>query len=226
MAAAATPEARVAITLPPLNIDVVTFTIVGDSPLIVHAWSAKAKKEMLDRQMGIPRQKKEKKNPRQDFEESMYRMADGGYGFPSVAFKAAAVTACTSVANVTKVAARQAFHVVGESALIRGAFAEAAMRLDLVRIEGCEPQMREDAVRVGMGTADLRYRAQFWPWSATLTVRLNAAVLSAAEMANLLNNAGFGVGIGEWRPARDGQNGMFHVGAPADRPAAARKGKR
>lgn len=213
---AAKTEGSVAITLPELKIAIVKLTIVGDTPLIVHAWSAKAKKEMLDKQMGVPRQKKERKDPLRDFEESLYRLPDGGYGFPSVGIKSAAVTACTSVANITKVAARQAFHMVGEPSLIQGVFANAAMRLDLVRIEGAEPEMREDMVRIGMGTADIRYRAQFWPWSASLTIRINAAILSAAEMANLLNNAGFGVGIGEWRPERDGQNGMFHVGSTAE----------
>jgi hypothetical protein len=28
---------------------------------------------------------------------------------------------------------------------------------------------------------------------------------------NLFNVAGFAVGVGEWRPERDGSNGMFHV---------------
>ena len=28
---------------------------------------------------------------------------------------------------------------------------------------------------------------------------------------NLLNRAGFGVGIGEWRPEKDGQFGRFRV---------------
>jgi hypothetical protein len=71
--------------------------------------------------------------------------------------------------------------------------------------------MREDMVRVGMGTADLRYRASFWPWSAIVRVRFNANVLSAAQIVNLFNTAGFAVGIGEWRMEKDGQSGSFHV---------------
>jgi hypothetical protein len=121
----------------------------------------------------------------------------------------------TPVAGITKVAARQAFHVVGEQSTVRGAFNGALMRLDLVRILGSEPEMREDMVRVGMGTADIRYRAQFWPWHATVRVRFNRNVLSAAQIINLFNTAGFGVGIGEWRSEKDGQHGMFHA-ATAD----------
>jgi len=71
--------------------------------------------------------------------------------------------------------------------------------------------MREDMVRVGMGTADLRYRGEFADWSAKLLVRYNANVLSESQILNILNVAGFAVGVGEWRPERDGMSGMFHV---------------
>ena len=199
------------IELPPLNLEIIEVTLIGDTPLISHAWSEKAKREMLDKQMKVAKPAKEAKDPHQDFEQSLYRIEGGGYGFPSVAFKAAAVTACTSVAGITKVAARQAFHVMGTQSAVRGAFNGALMRMDLVRILGSEPEMREDMVRVGLGTADIRYRGQFWPWHATVRVRFNRNVLSAAQIVNLFNTAGFGVGIGEWRPEKDGQFGMFHV---------------
>lgn len=64
---------------------------------------------------------------------------------------------------------------------------------------------------VGMGTADIRYRAEFPDWKARVLVRYNANVLSEAQILNLLNVAGFAVGVGEWRPEKDGQYGMFHV---------------
>ena len=34
-----------------INIERVTMALEGDSPLIVHAWSEKAKREMLEKQM-------------------------------------------------------------------------------------------------------------------------------------------------------------------------------
>jgi len=202
---------NVGIELPALNIGYMEVTLIGDSPLIVHAWSEKAKKEMLDKQMKKAKSAKEPKDPKADFEASMYRMDDGGYGFPSVAFKGAAVTAGTSVAGLTKIQARQAFHILGEDADIEGAFEGSKSRVNLVRIEGSEPTMREDMVRVGMGTADLRYRPEFTSWRVKIGVRYNRNVLSEAQILNLLNVAGFAVGVGEWRPEKDGQYGMFHV---------------
>lgn len=205
-----------AIELPRLDIRLMEVTIVGDSPLIVHAWSEKSKREMLDKQLKKAKGAKEAKDPKADFAASLYRLADGGFGFPSVGFKSAAVTACTSVAGITKIAARQAFHILGEDVDVKGAFDGTSARHNLVRIEGGEPTMREDMVRVGMGTADLRYRGEFADWHAKVLVRYNANVLSESQILNILNVAGFAVGVGEWRPERDGMAGMFHVANESD----------
>jgi hypothetical protein len=76
--------------------------------------------------------------------------------------------------------------------------------------------MREDMVKIAMGTADLRYRGEFSDWHARLLVRYNANVLSESQILNLINVAGFAVGVGEWRPEKDGMNGMFHVADERD----------
>lgn len=220
---AKTPKKEnIGIEFPVLDLQMMEITLIGDSPLIVHAWSHKAKKEMLDKQTKRAQGAREAKDPKADFEASMYRLSDGGYGFPSVAFKNSAVTAGTSVAGLTKIAARQAFHILGEDADINGAFNGSKSRVNLIRIEGSEPQIREDMVKVGMGTADLRYRAEFSGWHAKILVRFNANVLSPAQILNLLNTAGFAVGVGEWRPEKDGQSGLFHVATEADIKALAK----
>ena len=181
--------------LPPLQVNLLRIVLVGDTPLIVHKWSDKAKKMMLDKQMKKASAGKEAKDPEKDFEDSLYKLPNNEYGFPIIGFKSAAVTACTSIGNVTKVAARQAFHVDGDFAVIRGD----------------APTMREDMVRVGMGTADIRYRAEFRTWWTDIAVKHNANVMSAEMILNLFNTAGFAVGVGEWRPEKDGQFGRFRV---------------
>lgn len=182
------------ITLAALTLQHYTITLEGDSPLIVHAWSAKAKQEMLDKQQGAPKKKKAFRDPQQDYEQAFYRLEDGRPAFPTIAFKAAVVDAASQVDGITKVFLRGAFHTIGE----------------LVAIDGA-PRMREDMVRVGMGTSDLRYRPEFPAWSVALPIRLNTAALKLEALLSLFNQAGFSVGVGEWRPQRDGSNGMFHV---------------
>lgn len=99
-------DAPVGIQLPKLQIERFDIDLVGESALICHAWSDKAKKMMLDKQMKRAKGGKEAKSPEQDFEDSLYPHPDGGYEFPAVAFKAAAVDPCSYLDGMTKVAAR------------------------------------------------------------------------------------------------------------------------
>jgi hypothetical protein len=203
MAAVAEP---IAIEIPKIDVRQAQIRLVGDSPLISHAWSEKAKKQMLDKQMKKAKTAKEAKDPHGDYVDSLYWLsakpakpsekdiAKAKFGFPCVAFKAAAVGACRFSEGIKMTEARGAFHVVGEFAEIHGS-----------------PRMREDMVRVGMGTADIRYRGEFAQWGVDLTVSYNGAALSLEQIVNLFNIAGFGVGIGEWRPEKDGSYGRFHV---------------
>lgn len=184
------------IQIPQIEIERMVIKVIGDSPLVVHKWSEKAKKEMLDKQMKVAKKGREAKDPQRDFEESIYHHPDGGYGFPSIAFKCAAVDACRFTDGTKMTVARGAFHVEGE----------------FVKIKGDEPKPREDMVRVGMGTADIRYRAEFTNWSAEIPISYNRHALSKEQIVNLFNLAGFGVGVGEWRPEKNGQFGRFHVG--------------
>lgn len=201
------------ITIPAIDIRQAIIKIVGDSPLIVHKWSEKARKEILDKQMKKAKSKgHDAKDPVKDFIESMYwldgepeektekgfveAIGNGArFGFPSVAFKAAAVAAGYR-AGVTpnKVSANAAFHIDGE----------------FVEIVGV-PEMREDMVRVGMGTADIRYRGEFKEWSAIIAVKYNAGSISLEQLINLFNLGGFACGVGEWRVEKGGAFGMFHV---------------
>lgn len=168
--------------------------IRGTSPLICHRWTEKAKKEMLDKHMNKPQKAKEAKDPERDFEGSLYRLEDGsGYGFPAVAFKSAAVRAGKQV-GLVMVDLRTWFHVRGE----------------LVRIDG-EPRPREDMVRLNGTKPDIRYRGEFPEWSTTVEVEVNESKLSVDQLVSLFDGAGFGVGVGEWRPERDGQYGRFEV---------------
>lgn len=211
MAAKKTNEA---IVIPAIQIETATIKIKGTSPLIMHKWSEKAKREMLDKQMKKAKTKgHEAKDPVVDFIDSLYWLegeptdkteqgfeeaiesGKARFGFPSVAFKASAVSGGYR-AKVTKdkVGMNAVFHILG----------------DFVEINGI-PQMREDMVRIGMGTADIRYRGEFPEWSALLPIQYNAGAVTLEELANLFNLGGFSVGVGEWRPEKGGSYGMYTV---------------
>ena len=74
--------------------------------------------------------------------------------------------------------------------------------------------MREDMVKIGgvSKVSDLRYRPMFKNWKMKLTISYNAnAGMTFEQITNYINMAGFMNGIGEWRPEKYGQFGMFHV---------------
>ncbi len=185
------------IQLRPPKIETIEVTLEGTSSLISHRWSDKAKKMMRDTQAKAAKTPREIRNPQKEYEDSIYWTEDGRPGMPSVAFKAAAVRAGT-YSDMKMTFTRGAFHIAGE----------------LVPIDG-EPSMREDMVRLNGKVADFRYRAEFKTWSSTVPLQYNSSVISVEQLVNLFVLAGFAVGVGEWRPERNGQHGRFEVGAVA-----------
>lgn len=211
---AKTASTTTEVTIPAINIQYLTLRVVGDSPLIIHAWAEKAKREILEKQMKKAKTKGyDIRNPVMEFIDSLYwlegkpeeytevafqKAIESGtakFGFPSVGFKAAAVSAgYRGGVTKDKVSMNGAFHIDG----------------DFVEIFGT-PIMREDMVKIGMGTADLRYRGEFKEWYSDVKVKYNASVLTPELIANLFNLGGFACGLGEWRPEKGGSFGMFHV---------------
>jgi len=194
-------EEPTAITVGRLTRAEVKVTVEGITPLIVHRFDEKARAMMLADQQGKKKAGKEKRDPEGDYNRSRYILDGDRDGFPAVGLKAAVVNAATHFDKLTKVLLKQAVWVGGEGAQ------------QLIAINGT-PEMREDVVRVGMGTADLRFRAMYWPWSMDLTVGFIASSVSAETVVNLIDAAGMG-GIGEWRPSAPksatGSYGQFQV---------------
>lgn len=223
----ATAKSTEVVEIRPIDMKTVEVTLVGDTPMIMHAWSEKAKRMMLEAQQGKAKGKKKPiKNPVDDFIQSMYwltekptypddsseeiceeafnkAIANGAkFGFPVTAFKQAAISAAYRMGWVK--------NQMG----LRGAFFIESEYGDMVEIKSDTPIMREDMVKIAGGTADIRYRGEFRNWSATFKVKYNAnGEFSLENIINIINAGGTICGVGEWRPERDGQFGMYHVKA-------------
>lgn len=174
--------------------------LLGTAPLIVHRFSEKAKRQMLDAMQGR-KSPKSPKDPQAEYDAAFYRFADGGYGFPVVAFKGATVGGARFYAGVTMRELKQYLFVRGEVG-VNGQ--------GLARIVG-EPHMREDVVRVGRGGTDLRYRPEFTEWRTDLLVTYVTSSLTRQSVLSLIDAGGMGVGVGEWRPERDGDFGTYRI---------------
>lgn len=182
--------------------------IVGTSPLIVHNFSEKSKRQMLEAQQGVKRAK-EPRNPDAEYEASFYRIHDEGkpdrYGFPTVAFKAATIGAARFYGKSIKMTEIRQFM------FFRGLYTKADPQ-ELTEILGT-PEKREDVVRLGgmSRSADLRYRPMFPEWSAVLEVVYVQDRLSQDSVLSLIDAGGLGVGVGEWRPEKDGTFGTYRI---------------
>lgn len=63
---------EVTVEIPAIEIKTFQLKLVGDTPFISHAWSEKAKREMLEKQMKKATKGKEAKDPFMDFCNSLY----------------------------------------------------------------------------------------------------------------------------------------------------------
>lgn len=205
----------VAIEIPQLKMETAIIHVVGDTPLIVHKWSEKAKKEIRDKQMKKATTKKEAKDPVADFIDTLYWL-DGEpeekteeaftaainngarFGFPATGFKQCAIMGAYRLGADIKT-------TVAKAAII--------IPCEYIEIKGKAVTMREDMVKVGgiSKVADIRYRAQIEDWEADIPVKYVSSVMSLEQVINLFNLGGFACGVGEWRNERNGIFGAFHV---------------
>lgn len=201
------PKETKVVELLPIQIEEFEIKVVGLSPLITHRFSEKAKKQIEDKQQKRAKEAKQARDPHEEFLSSTYPMpghvagVEGcKYGFPAICFKQAAIAACSYVPDLTKVMTRGAFHIMAPEG-------------GLVELKYESMRRVEHPVTIGMGTRDMRYRAEFNNWSAVLKIRHNAGALSAEQICNLLNLGGFCSGVGEMRASQAiaDQFGQFQV---------------
>lgn len=205
----------VSVEIPQLKMETAVIHVVGDTPLIVHKWSEKAKKEIRDKQMKKASTKKEAKDPVADFIDTLYWLdgepeektqegfekalaAGARFGFPATGFKQCAIMGAYRLGADIKT-------TVAKAAII--------IPCEYIEIKGKAVTMREDMVKVGgiSKVADIRYRAQIEDWEADIPVKYVSSVLSLEQVINLFNLGGFACGVGEWRNEKNGVFGSFHV---------------
>ena len=181
--------------------------LVGTAPLIVHKFSEKSKRQMLDAMQGR-KSPKEAKDPEAEYEAAFYKHDDDGYGFPVIAFKAASVSACRFFGkSMPMTLARQCIFFDAEFSKRDGQ--------KLARIVGTT-HMREDVTRVGMGGTDLRYRPEFTEWSTEVELTFVKSMLTRESVLSLIEAGGMGVGVGEWRPEKKGDFGTYAIDETRD----------
>lgn len=198
------------VTIQPLRESVAEFDLQGITPYLQLRFSQKAKTKMQTTQEAGQQAKgkriKEARDFEADFTAATYRMADDSYGIPAAAFRNAMISACRTIGFKMTIAKLSIF--------IEPDGFDVQDGTPLVRIAGA-PESKIDPVRNANGVADLRVRAMWRHWGATVRVRWDTQQFSPDDVYNLLMRAGKQVGVGEGRP--DSRNsaglgmGMFEI---------------
>lgn len=188
-----------AIQLKAIQSKQLTFTISGISPLIQHSWSEKSLRQMREKQNGRKTKNRDARDPESEAIEATYFTDNGAYGIPAMAFKSALISAAHKDIGIEKTLLRKALFIKCDDSN------------GVLPMQCSEPVVREDCVRVGAGSADLRYRPEFREWSVAIPITFDSELLRVEDVINLVDRAGFGCGIGEWRPERGGEFGRFKV---------------
>lgn len=203
------------VVIPSLRQETFEMHVVGSSGLLVHQFGTDARQAIEDKQTGAATGGREFRDPEKEWKDAIYVFPghevgkkNCRYGFPAIAFKKAAVNACRYVEGLTMTKARGAFFVKADA---------DAKGPGLVEIIGT-PVRHDSMVRTATGVSMPRYRGVFEEWSSTFEVSFNPTILSADQLVNLFQSAGFHVGIGEMRPEQNGgEYGQFVVSMPAER---------
>ena len=184
------------IEIKPLEVTRFAMTLQGTTPLICDAFSEERRRRLESTQTGVARDKLSARRPDQEFEDALYRLPDGRYGFPKLGVRKAIAVAATRMSDT------------------KGTEMLAAFMIDTpdeyLALDAAEPEMRRDHV-TRMGRANLAYRAQFYPWSLSVPVKLHEPIVTLNEFIDIVSKAGIGVGIGNWRPEKKGDFGTFEV---------------
>src|SRR6185437_15859357 len=154
------------IVIPSPKIEVISIPIEGITSLIIHAWSEKAIRQMLSKQMKLPTTGKDAKDPDADFIEARYIVKEGKREWDGIlccAFKQAIVGACRQVDGFHMTTAQRCFFVEADGHCVKPIEFEGRLfnqTHDLIRING-EPRMRMDMARNDNGSADIRFRPEY-----------------------------------------------------------------
>lgn len=174
------------------------------SPLITHKWSEKAIRQIEEKGKGKKTKDRDARDPTAEADAATYWTEDNQHGVPAMAVKKAMVSAAHKDIGFEKTLVRKSIFV---SCKDRGGVLPLILKQ--------EPEIDVSPVRVGQGSADIRYRPVYRDWELDLDIEYDQDMVTPEDIVNLLNRAGFGIGLCEGRPEKNGENGRWEVSTEA-----------
>lgn len=190
--------------------ETIELCIVGTTPMIQQAMSAKVRAGLL-----LPPQKKNaaekagslKHEPLQEYRGAFYRTrgtdAPTAIGMPAGAFKAMIGAAALRMPGVKRTEVEQLTYIEGDTT---------------IPVYGV-PQMLMSVVRSAdmNRTPDIRTRPILPKWALRVRVGFVIPIMNRTAVVNLISAAGVFIGLSDWRPEKGSGNfGQFRICDPTD----------
>lgn len=191
------------IEIAPIQMGRLVCHVVGDTPMIMHRFSKKAREQLLfpkGRANAAEKAENLKHDPLTEYRECIYRNRSDSeptaVHLPADAFSKAIAAAALDLPGASK---SQILRLVSISSTQINVFGVPRMTMDMVR--------SSDMAK----TPDVRTRAIFPEWATSIEVQFVSTLLKEGQIVNLLAAAGMIVGIGDWRPQKGGAYGKFRI---------------
>lgn len=209
----------------------IEITIKGVTPLITNPFPNKARVSLPDAPEAEKPSVKTKKKPPviayNDMMDALYWLTEkpehgasedeaeaiwnsvkdqAAFGFPVTGIKQSIITGAYRAGLDVKMTELRA------SFWLRGATEYATQ--DLAQIVAPAPDLRIDIGRNSGMTRSAKHciRPEFQTWEIPLVLKyIENGKYDINQLVNLINYGGFASGIGEWRPERNGQHGMYEL---------------
>lgn len=228
------------VSVPGVRTNSLKVLIIGETPLVVSAFSKKQRDKMLSKHLGEASAGREVKDPVQNFIESRYRLSDGSDGVPAGGLMACIISCFSKDTGVFASKAKGALRVKADDLttnLVRiigptnphdAAFENGGHMYTYALDANGEqpphwPRLREDVVRNATGVPDIRHRAEFWPWAMLVVIDYLPSIMSDRQLTQAISLAGFKQGLCEWRPgspeSKSGTWGTFRLSTEAENEA-------
>jgi len=182
--------------------------ILGTQPLLMHRFSAKARRELLfpsGRKNAAEKAENLKHDPLNEYREAVYANRDTtrptAIHLPAGMFSKALASAALDIPGASKA---QILRLASVTSTQIDLFGTPRMSMEMVR--------SSDMAK----TPDVRTRPIFPEWACKIEIEYVATLLKEGQIMNLLAAAGMIVGIGDWRPQKGGSHGKFKIVAHDD----------
>lgn len=173
----------------------IVIPIEGTSSFISHRKDEKAGELWEKKMTGVGSQKK-LTDPEEEWKASLYLNEGGQPCLPGRGIKKAMVSASMYGEKKQKTYLKGAFYVLDE--LIPIEYEKEIKRRDFLPLMGGRSHHNS-------------YRVEFAGWKADVNIEYNVNAVTPDVLYNLMEIAGFSVGIGDDRPEKNGMHGRFRV---------------